>query len=97
MISKVPKYSSGRKISFGSYNGVECDIVDPWDVAKKMLKLYNDEALRHELGMKADRRATKLFDWVTIKRKWADLIKSMVVTEEQIPDEWKKLYEETKV
>jgi len=97
LLSDVPKYVKNHKISFGSYNGVECDLVDPWDVAKKMSKLYESEALRKELGFKATEKAIKTFDWQIIRKQWVDFVKSLVIDESRIPEEWKKLYDETKV
>jgi glycosyltransferase involved in cell wall biosynthesis len=97
ILSEVPRYNKTHKISFGSYNGVECDIVDPWDIAKKMQKLYESEALRKELGFKSTERAVKTFDWSIIRKQWVDLMKSLVITEDKIPEEWQKLYAETKV
>jgi glycosyltransferase involved in cell wall biosynthesis len=97
LLSDVPKYVKNHKISFGSYNGVECDLVDPWDVAKKMTKLYESETLRKELGFKATEKAMKTFDWQIIRKQWVDFVKSLVIDESKIPEEWAKLYAETKV
>jgi len=94
LISKVPKYNKNNKITYGSYMGVECDLVDPYDVAKKMRILYDDESLRKELGLIATERAIKTFDWSIIGKQWVDFMKSLVITEDQIPDEWAKLYAE---
>jgi glycosyltransferase involved in cell wall biosynthesis len=97
VLTEVPKYNHQNKISFGSYNGVECDCPDPWQVAHKMVQLYKDVALRKELGFKASVRATEVFDWNIIKPKWVKLVKSLVITAEQVPAEWQKLFEETKI
>lgn len=99
LISKVPTYDKQgkNKISFGSYNGVECDMVDPWDVAEKMEKLFQDPKLRQDLGFKATEKSLKEFDWRIINHKWNDLVKSFIISDEQVPEEWKKLYAETKV
>jgi glycosyltransferase involved in cell wall biosynthesis len=99
LVSKCPTFKGhlNAKVTYGSYNGVECDIANPWDVADKIFELYNNKALRSELGIKATERALKVFDLSVVNKQWIDTIASMIVTEEQIPDEWKKLYEETKV
>ncbi len=97
LLSPIPTYDGRHRISFGSYNGVECDVVDPWDVAQKMERLYKDKTLREELGLKASQRAVQLFDWSIIKKQWIDLVKSLIIDETKIPAEWEKLWNETKV
>jgi glycosyltransferase involved in cell wall biosynthesis len=97
IIVDLPTFDGKHKITYGSYNGVECDIADPWAVAKQMEKLYKDASLRKELGFKATERAIKEFDWGIIRKKWIELVKTQVITEDQIPAEWAKLYAETKV
>ena len=97
LISECPKFNKNHRITYGSYNGVECDLADPWDVAKKMLRLYKDEALRKELGFKATEKSLKEFDWRIIIPKWLEVVKSLIISEEQIPEAWKALYNETKV
>jgi glycosyltransferase involved in cell wall biosynthesis len=97
LLSDVPTFDSKHKISFGSYNGVECDIANPWDIAQKMEKLYKEASLRKELCIKATERTVKTFDWRIIQKQWIDFVKTLVITESDIPAEWKQLYEETKV
>ena len=99
LISPAPVYKTNKlaRITYGSYNGVECDIADPWDIAEKIFKLYKDKTLRESLGLKATERAVKTFDLTTINQQWLSLIKSLIVTEDQIPEEWKKLMNETKI
>ena len=97
LISETPTYDGKHRVTFGSYNGVECDIPNPWDIAQKMENLYKEKSLREELGMKASQRAVKVFDWSIIKKEWVDLVKSLIIDETKIPEEWKKLYEQTKV
>lgn len=97
LLTKCPTFDGKHRITYGSYNGVEGDIPNPWDVAKQMMKLYKNEALRKELGFKATERAVKTFDWRIIKNQWVELFKSLIVSEEDIPEEWKKLYSETQV
>lgn len=99
LISKVPSFDKQgkHKISFGSYNGVECDMVNPWDVADKMEKLYLEPKLRSDLGFKATEKSLREFDWRIINHKWNELLKSLIITEANIPAEWAKLYQETKV
>ncbi len=99
LISPCPTFTNKPKarVTYGTYNGVEGDIANPWDVANKIYKLYKDKSLRIELGIKAAEQATKSFDLSMINEQWINLAKSFIVTEEQIPNEWKKLYEETKI
>ena len=99
LISPAPTFKGHPKarVTFGSYNGVECDICNPWDVAEKLYTLYNNKAMRDELGFKTAERASQVFENAVVNKQWCELVKTLVVTEEQIPDEWKKLYEETNV
>jgi glycosyltransferase involved in cell wall biosynthesis len=99
LISKAPLFKTNKaaRVTYGSYNGVECDIADPWDVADKIYTLYKDKALRASLGIKATERAVKTFDLTIVNKQWIDLIKSLIITEEQIPQEWAKLLADTKV
>jgi glycosyltransferase involved in cell wall biosynthesis len=93
LLCETPKYKNGHKITYGSFNGVEAEIVDPWEVAKKMVQLYKSESLRKELGMKATERAIKTFDWSIINKQWADYMNDLVVKEADIPAEWAKFME----
>ena len=99
LISPAPHFKSNKlaRITYGSYNGVECDIADPWDVADKMFALYNNKALRESLSVKTTERATRLFDLSVINQKWIDLVKSLIITEDMIPDQWKALMKESLV
>ena len=96
LITDVAKTCKGRDVTVGSYNGVEMEVPDQWDVAKKMMQLYKSEGLRKELGMKATERAMKTFSWEVIKPQWIDLFKSCVIQESDIPAEWQKLMAEVK-
>ncbi len=97
LLSEVPRYKNNHKIKYGSYNGVEAEHVDPWDVAKQMLKLYKSEALRKELGIKATEKAVREFDWTTIRKQWVEFVNKLVLKAEDIPAEWAKLMEDTRV
>lgn len=94
LLSEVPRYKNGHPIKYGSYNGVEGDCVDPWDVAKQMLRLYKSEALRKELGTKATEKAVKEFDWTIIRKQWVDYMNKLIVKDEDIPAEWARLMNE---
>ena len=97
LIAKSPTYNGKHKVTFGSYNGIECDLPDPYDVAKKMELLYKDSTLREKLGIAASEKACRDYDWAIIRKKWVDLVKSLIVDETKIPEEWARLYAETKV
>jgi glycosyltransferase involved in cell wall biosynthesis len=97
ILSEVPRYKNNQKIKYGSFNGVEAELVDPWDVAKQMLKLYKSEALRKELGTKATEKAVREFDWTLIRKQWVEYVGKLVLKAEDVPAEWARLMEETKV
>lgn len=99
IISPSPTFAGHPKarVTYGSYNGIEADIANPWLIAHDMMKVYKDKTLRESLSVKAAERATQLFDWAGIITQWVKAVESQVVTEDQIPEEWKKLYAETNI
>lgn len=98
ILSDIPVYSKskGAPVTFGSYNGIECPVPNPHDIAAKTETLYSDAKLRETLSMMATERACKVFDWNIIKKQWADLIKSCIISVEDLPAEWKSIYESVK-
>lgn len=95
LYTKITKYEGTEcPITYGSYNGIECFIPNPYDVAKKVLRIYNDKLLAEKLSFEATLRATKVFDWSLIIDQWDQEIKKHLFNPEQLPDEWKKLYEQ---
>lgn len=91
---EVPTYpkSHGMPISFGSYNGIECPVPNPYDVAEKLQKLYIEPQLRKEIGLQESERACKVFDWSIIRKQWVDLVKSCIVDVSTLPEEWARIY-----
>jgi glycosyltransferase involved in cell wall biosynthesis len=98
VLSPIPTYEGGGgvPISFGSYNGVECPIPNPYDVAKKTQTLYADQKLREEKGLLETARAIQVFDWSVIKNKWLDVVKNCIINVDDLPQEWKSIYESVK-
>lgn len=93
LLSPAPVFPDSNKcpVTMGSYNGVEGVICDPYDIAKKTQKLYDDKQLRTNMGFKEVERAIKIFDWSVIKQQWIELLDKHVVSLEQLPDEWKEI------
>lgn len=93
LLSPAPVFPDSNKcpVTMGSYNGVEGVICDPYDIAKKTQKLYDDKQLRVNMGFKEVERAIKTFDWSIIRQQWVELLDKHVVTLEQLPDEWKEI------
>jgi glycosyltransferase involved in cell wall biosynthesis len=98
ILSDVPMYpgSKGTPITYGSYNGVEGLVCNPYDVAKKTETLYEDKQLRERISYKEVERAVTVYDWAIVRKQWVELVKSCIITPEQLPEEWKQLYEQTK-
>ncbi len=98
ILSKPPTYpgSKGVPVTFGSYNGVECKIPNPYDIAKQTERLYKDEKLRQEISFKEVERVVKYYDWSVVIKQWKQLLKGCIITEDQLPEEWKRIYEQTK-
>jgi len=98
LLTKVPTYpgSKGVPFTYGSYNGVECMVPNPYDVAKKTNSLYADKFLRERIAINESERAVKFYDWSLIRKQWVELVKSCVITEDDLPEEWQKIYEQTK-
>jgi glycosyltransferase involved in cell wall biosynthesis len=98
ILSDVPTYpgSKDTPVTYGSYNGVEGLVCNPYDVAKKTETLYEDKQLRERISYKEVERAVTVYDWAIVRKQWVELVKSCIITPEQLPEEWKQLYEQTK-
>jgi glycosyltransferase involved in cell wall biosynthesis len=82
--------------TYGSYCGVECFITNPYDVSKKVLRLYTDPSLRERLSFETSTRAIKLFDWKVVVDAWEQEIKKYIFDPNSLPAEWKEAWEATK-
>ncbi len=98
MLSDVPIYPDSHvcPVTYGSYNGIEGLLPNSFDIAKKTKILYENPKLREEMSFKESVRASSVYDWSIVRKQWIKLIKSCIVTEEQLPEEWKKILEQTK-
>jgi glycosyltransferase involved in cell wall biosynthesis len=98
LLSDIPTYpkSGGYPISYGSYNGVECSIPNPYDIAKKTNMLYESKELRESIAMKQSARVISTYDWNIVKERWREVVRKFVVRVEDLPEEWKKFMEEEK-
>ena len=97
LLSEPILYKGGKgcKVTYGSFNGVEGIAVNPYDVASKTDKLYADKKLRENISFREIERTITTFDWSVINPQWLELVSKYVITEEQVPDEWKGLFGET--
>ena len=98
ILTDVPTYpgSHNTPITYGSYNGVEGLVCNPYDVAKKTETLYEDKQLRERVSYKETERAITVYDWSIVRKQWVEVVKSCIITPEQLPVEWQQLYEQTK-
>ena len=94
ILTLPPVYSKskGCTMTYGSYNGVEGIVCDPYDVARRTQTLYTDRLLGMNISYKEIERAITTFDYSVIKQQWVDLVDKYVITESDVPDEWKELY-----
>lgn len=93
ILTSPPVYPDGHgvPITFGSFMGVEGQIPNPFDVAKKTEQLYQDKALRERLACKEIEQAITRFDWSVVNPQWKELVKKYIVSEEDLPAEWQAI------
>lgn len=98
LLADVPTYpdSHGCPVTQGSYNGVEGLNCNPYEVAKRTEQYYQSKQLREKASYKEIERAVTTFDWPIIQEQWRQLVKKYVVSEEELPQEWQELLQETK-